>query len=125
MISSSQICVLCRVLSKTSRTGDLQAAAHRDSGTQRLGREVFERARCASSHAGPSLSNGRIIPAGEIGTQPARADALQSNARTWSQAALGYGFGQIAPFEGGPRLLEFQTDHLDPRADPARLRLRG
>jgi hypothetical protein len=85
-----------------------------DEGTRRLGHNVFERAGCASCHGGPSLSNGRIVPAPEVGTQPARADALQSNERTWSDRALGYGFGQTAPFEGEPRLLEFPTDHLDP-----------
>lgn len=62
----------------------------------------------------PAEAEALLIPLPEIGTQPARADALQSNERTWSERALGYGFGQNAPFEAEPRLLEFPTGHLDP-----------
>jgi hypothetical protein len=39
------------------------------------GRAVFERAGCAGCHAGPALTNNRIVPVGEIGTEPTRARA--------------------------------------------------
>ncbi|ACS42929.1 conserved hypothetical protein with putative Cytochrome c domain; putative exported protein [Methylorubrum extorquens AM1] len=37
------------------------------------GRAVFERAGCAGCHSGPALTNHRVIPVDEIGTQPSRA----------------------------------------------------
>ncbi|MEE7477976.1 cytochrome C oxidase Cbb3 [Methylobacterium hispanicum] len=39
------------------------------------GRTVFERAGCAGCHSGPALTNNRIVPVGEIGTEPTRARA--------------------------------------------------
>ncbi|KQT82018.1 cytochrome C oxidase Cbb3 [Methylobacterium sp. Leaf465] len=39
------------------------------------GRAVFARAGCAGCHAGPALTNNRIVPVGEIGTEPTRARA--------------------------------------------------
>lgn len=39
------------------------------------GRAAFERAGCAGCHAGPALTNNRVIPIEEIGTQPSRAQA--------------------------------------------------
>ncbi len=41
------------------------------------GRDVFEKAGCAGCHAGPRLTNNRIVPVEEIGTEPSRAKALQ------------------------------------------------
>ncbi|KQQ25419.1 cytochrome C oxidase Cbb3 [Methylobacterium sp. Leaf123] len=37
------------------------------------GRAVFERVGCAGCHSGPALTNHRVIPVAEIGTQPSRA----------------------------------------------------
>ncbi len=39
------------------------------------GRAVFERAGCGGCHAGPALTNNRIVPVAEIGTEPTRARA--------------------------------------------------
>ncbi len=36
---------------------------------------MFERAGCAGCHSGPALTNHRVIPAAEIGTEPTRAKA--------------------------------------------------
>lgn len=41
----------------------------------RTGRAVFARAGCNACHSGPALTNHRVIPAGEIGTEPSRAHA--------------------------------------------------
>jgi len=50
------------------------AAAKSTAGN---GRAVFERAGCASCHSGPGLTNHRVVPADEIGTEPTRARAFQ------------------------------------------------
>ncbi|GJD35307.1 hypothetical protein FMGBMHLM_2216 [Methylobacterium aerolatum] len=39
------------------------------------GRAVFEKAGCGACHAGPALTNHRVIPVAEIGTEPTRAKA--------------------------------------------------
>lgn len=46
-----------------------------DAAVLRAGRAVFERAGCAGCHSGPALTNNRIVPAAEIGTEPTRAKA--------------------------------------------------
>jgi len=46
-----------------------------DVGTLRAGRAIFERAGCNTCHSGPALTNHRVIPAEEIGTEPSRAQA--------------------------------------------------
>lgn len=50
-------------------------AAGRDPETVRAGRAVFEKAGCGTCHAGPALTNHRIVPEAEIGTEPTRARA--------------------------------------------------
>lgn len=40
------------------------------------GRTGFERAGCAGCHDGPAYSVNRVLPVGEVGTQPSRAQAL-------------------------------------------------
>ncbi len=46
-----------------------------DPTTVAAGRAVFERAGCGACHAGPALTNHKVIPAAEIGTEPTRAKA--------------------------------------------------
>ncbi|MBE7200163.1 MAG: cytochrome C oxidase Cbb3 [Parafilimonas terrae] len=46
-----------------------------DPAAVRNGRAVFEKAGCASCHSGPALTNHRVIPVAEIGTEPTRARA--------------------------------------------------
>ncbi len=41
----------------------------------RQGRAAFERAGCPGCHSGPALTNHRVVPAAEIGTEPTRAKA--------------------------------------------------
>jgi hypothetical protein len=50
-------------------------AASGDAASIKAGRGVFERAGCAGCHSGPALTNNRIIPVEEIGTEPTRARA--------------------------------------------------
>ena len=44
-----------------------------EAGQVGRGRAVFERVGCAGCHSGPALSNNRVVPVEEIGTQPSRA----------------------------------------------------
>jgi len=46
-----------------------------DAAAVQAGRAVFEKAGCGACHAGPALTNHRIIPEAEIGTEPTRARA--------------------------------------------------
>ena len=39
------------------------------------GRAVFEKAGCGACHSGPALTNHRVVPEAEIGTEPTRARA--------------------------------------------------
>ena len=49
------------------KTGDVERL--------KTGRAAFERAGCAGCHSGPALTNNRIVPVKEIGTEPSRARA--------------------------------------------------
>lgn len=59
------------------------------------GRAAFERAGCAGCHAGPALTNNRVIPIEEIGTQPSRAHAT---VRMEARLALPEIFATDTPF---------------------------
>ena len=50
-----------------------QASAGGDEEQVKRGRAAFERVGCAGCHSGPALSNHRVVPEEEIGTQPSRA----------------------------------------------------
>jgi hypothetical protein len=49
--------------------------AQQDPAAVKAGRAVFDKAGCGACHSGPALTNHRIIPVGEIGTEPTRARA--------------------------------------------------
>ena len=83
-----------------------------DAATVETGRRVFDRAGCAECHAGPSLTNHRIIPVGEIGTQPLRANAMEATQNAWGEP-LGYAFDQPVPLPKKPRVIRFPIEHLD------------
>ncbi|ACB27446.1 hypothetical protein [Methylobacterium radiotolerans] len=50
-------------------------AAGQDPDRVRAGRAVFEKAGCGTCHSGPALTNHRVVPEAEIGTEPTRARA--------------------------------------------------
>lgn len=94
----------------------LVAPAYRpavDTSVAVRGRSVFERARCASCHAGPALTNNRIVAAPEIGTEPSRARAFARTERVFGRAVI-YSFDTPVPVPPDARVLEVPTDHLDP-----------
>lgn len=47
--------------------------APQDAAQLARGRAAFERAGCVACHAGPALTNNRVVPIEEIGTEPSRA----------------------------------------------------
>lgn len=55
---------------------------------QTAGRAVFERAGCVACHSGPALTNNRIIPVDEIGTEPTRAKSFARTEATIAQPQL-------------------------------------
>lgn len=79
-----------------------------------LGRRVFERAGCASCHAGPFLTNHRIIPAAEIAANPLRAMALQKTESNFTSPVI-FSFDTPVPLPAHPRTLPVPLDSLDPR----------
>lgn len=68
------------------------------------GREAFEEAGCVQCHAGADLTNHRIIPAPEIGTEPARAGALKKTGRDFGPPVV-YPFDTPVPVPSGSKVL--------------------
>lgn len=84
-----------------------------DAAKALAGRAVFEAAGCANCHAGSELTNHRIIPVAEIGTDPARAH--------WPSATAGhdvpptvYAFDTPVPPPQDAKILPVPVDGLDP-----------
>jgi len=46
-----------------------------DRSRAQAGRAVFERVGCVACHSGPALTNNRILPVEQVGTEPSRARA--------------------------------------------------
>jgi hypothetical protein len=79
--------------------------ARADPARIAAGRAVFERAGCAACHAGPALTNNRVLPVDEIGTEPTRA---RSFAKTEATVAPPQLFAADTPFPApaGARLVD-------------------
>ena len=88
-------------------------ASRTDPATAERGRQVFDKAGCAACHAGPALTNNRVVPAPEIGTQPVRAKGLANSQGAWTWDAMAYAFDQPVPLPARPRALRVPTAHLD------------
>jgi hypothetical protein len=73
--------------------------------TRQRGHAVFERAGCGACHAGPALTNHRVLPASSVGTEPLRARALASTARVWDERAVIYAPDQGYPWSAPARTL--------------------
>jgi hypothetical protein len=83
-----------------------------DSATKRSGREVFERAQCATCHSGPFLTNNRVIPSGEVHTNPVRSLALQKTESNFA-APVVYTFDTPVPLPPNPQPLPVPSNGLD------------
>jgi hypothetical protein len=81
----------------------------------RRGRTVFDRARCSECHAPPLYTNNRLIPAGEIGTDPRTALATKRGTGFYKVPSL-LGVWYRGPFEHNGSVAT-----LEDWFDPARL----
>jgi hypothetical protein len=77
-----------------------------------LGRQVFERAGCPRCHSGPFLTNNRVVPAFEIGANPARALALQKTEKILVDPVI-YGFDTPVPVPRDAKKVKVPVDQLD------------
>jgi len=80
---------------------------------QALGRRVFTRAGCAGCHAGAYLTNNRIIPVGEIGTEPSRALALKQLNQVLVEPSTIYPPDTPLPVPPGTKTLTVPKAHLE------------
>ena len=83
-----------------------------DASKIKSGRTVFERARCNSCHDGPALTNHRIVPAKEIGSEPVRAAALSRTEGSFVAPVL-YSFEEKVPLREHATLLQVPTLQLE------------
>ncbi len=84
------------------------------AGTLRLGAEVFRRAGCVSCHSGPHRTDNRVLPVGEVGTEPSRAGAFRDTQKVAGPALL-YPPDTPVPVPPGTAALPVPTGGLDPR----------
>ena len=91
-----------------------QAPIKVDAAAVSRGRAAFERAGCISCHSGPALTNNRIIPAEEIGTEPVRALAFQRLEGKFRDAVI-YSFDQRVPVEDRSKVVRAPTDAMEPQ----------
>ncbi|RXT15470.1 electron transport protein [Ammoniphilus sp. CFH 90114] len=59
-----------------------------DNQTVEIGKEVFIRAGCVTCHAGDYLTNNRIIPVKEVGTEASRARGFQLTERFFAEPSM-------------------------------------
>lgn len=79
------------------------------------GREVFKRAGCSDCHAGPALTNNRIVPAGDVGTEPSRARAFENTAKIFGEPVT-WSFDNVIPIEPGRvMVIEAPMRGIDPQ----------
>jgi len=76
------------------------------------GRAVFAQAGCAQCHAEPDLTNHRVIPVSEIGTDPSRAAALKTTEAHYVPPVL-YTFDTPVPIPPEARPVAVPTAQLD------------
>lgn len=82
------------------------------------GRAVFERAGCPDCHAGARLTNNRLVPAPDIGTEPARALAMQKTEPLYEPNPVIPSFDTPVPPPPGAR-----TVAVPPGLEPDQVRL--
>jgi hypothetical protein len=79
-----------------------------------LGRQVFQQAGCAACHSGPFLSNHSVVPASDIGSNPARSLALAKTELNFTAPVI-FSFDTLVPLPAHPRTLPVPTGNLDPK----------
>lgn len=84
-----------------------------DAVTAEMGKTVLKKAQCMTCHAGDYLTNNRIVPSAQIGTDPSRALALKKTEKIWGKATI-YSPDTPVPVPRGARVLKVPTEKLDP-----------
>ena len=75
----------------------------RDAALAAEGRNVFRRAGCITCHAGPYLTNNRIVASDVIGTNPSRARSFKKTERIWGPPLM-YDYDTPVPLPEKPKL---------------------
>jgi hypothetical protein len=78
----------------------LEPPPSRSGGNAEMGRAIFEKAGCNGCHSGETLTNHRVVPLEEIGTEPARAPALRKM-ETRMKPAVALPFSAPVPVPAG------------------------
>lgn len=79
--------------------------------TYDLGQKTFARAGCSSCHAGANYTNNKVIPIGEIGTDPSRAHALSITEKGF-QPPIMYDPNTPVPLPPAPKMIQLKmTDY--------------
>lgn len=81
--------------------------------TLALGEQIFRKAQCISCHSGSAFTNHRIIPARQIGTEPARANAFHRTENDFGITEF-YTPDTPVPIPQDAKVVNVPTDHLDP-----------
>ena len=77
------------------------------------GRVVFEKALCSGCHAGPALTDNKIVAASQIATEPTRALAFQKTEAIFGPP-LTYTFDTPVPIPADPKVMLVNMRGLDP-----------
>lgn len=80
---------------------------HKSQSQIEEGRVVFEKGGCISCHGGPYLTNNKLIPAKEIGTNPTRANALKKTEKYFGKQLM-YDAQTPVPLPKNPKIEEIQ-----------------
>src|SRR3954453_12083712 len=88
------------------------ARVHVEPATKDLGRQVFEKAQCSSCHSGPFLTNNKVMPSMQIGTNPVRSVALEKTESNFTAPVI-YSFDTSVPLPARTQVLPVPTDMLD------------
>ena len=91
-----------------------QAPIKVDAAVVSRGRAAFERAGCVTCHSGPALTNNRIIPAEEIGTEPVRAVAFKRMEGELEEP-ITFSFDQPVPVADKSKKIRAPVDGIEPQ----------
>jgi hypothetical protein len=83
------------------------------------GRQVFATAGCAQCHSGPAFSNHRVLPVGEIGTEPLRGTGMAKTREIFRRSQI-YPMDAIVPVDPDTPVVDVPYGHLTTDQDIGR-----
>lgn len=83
------------------------------AATREHGRRIFEEAGCVACHAGERLTDNRIRPVSEVGTNPARAGALAGLGELDLAPSRIWSFDTPVPIPPEAATLDVPSEHVD------------